>query len=188
MRLCIFLRYWVASLCLAGACGSVHQRIDVEETPVMGDRHAPHVLVVYSDFECPYCKRTARALRRFVDVHPDRAVVYFKYFPLRQHIHSQRAAQAAEAARLQGKFWEMHDLIFSHAGGLDREIFVTFAADIGLDVDQFQKDWMSKAVLDRIASDRAEGDALGLWGTPFFILDGTPFNGRLEELLERMKQ
>jgi protein-disulfide isomerase len=120
--------------------------------------------------------------------HPDRAAIYFKHYPLTQHRFAKKAARAAEAARLQGRFWEMHDQLFSHQGGLNDGIFSALAEEIGLDVVKFEQDMGSKEVRSKIASDREEGETLGLWGTPFFVLDGAPFNGSLEALFLRLKQ
>lgn len=168
-------------------CGPTIQSIDVGQTPVMGDVDASHVLVVFSDFECPFCKHAAFTLKHFSDQNPKSAAIYFKHFPLRQHRMAHQAALAAEAARRQGKFWEMHDIIFEHADQLERDEFKQFAMDIGLDVDKFVKDIEHPEVAARIAADRQEGEDLGLLGTPFFVLDGKPFDGRMSELLARLK-
>ena len=173
---------------LIAACGSVVYTVPVADAPMMGDKGAPHQLAVYSDFECPFCKRTAAALKEFAMTHPKRAAIYFKHYPLRQHPHSMRAARAAEAAHLQGKFWEMHDLIFAHQGGLNDGIFIQLAEQLGLDVAKFEADMKSETASARVASDMSEAEAIGLWGTPFFVLDGAPFNGRLSELLSRLQR
>jgi protein-disulfide isomerase len=177
----------LATMLLVG-CGSAVYTIDTVNAPVLGDPGAPHVLVVYSDFECPFCKRTAFRLKRFIADHPDRVRLYFKHYPLRQHRFAMKAAIAAEAARRQNKFWQMHDLIFANADNLDEGTFERLASEIRLDIEQFRKDMESPAVKRQVTADRDEGEALGLWGTPFFVLDGKPYDGSVETLIERLKR
>lgn len=172
---------------LATGCGSTTQAISVGQTPVMGDVHASHVLVVFSDFQCPFCKSVAFTLKRFTDQNPKSVAIYFKHFPLRRHRMAYHAALAAEAARRQGKFWEMHDMIFAHADQLEMDKFEQFAVNIGLDIQKFIEDINRPEVAARIAADRQEGEELGLLGTPFLVLDGKPFDGRISELLARLK-
>ena len=168
-------------------CGAARTVIHTADTPMMGEKSAPHVLVVYSDFQCPFCKQAAMMLQQFVARHPKDAAIYFKHFPLRQHPMAYRAALAAQAANLQGQFWPMHDLIFANAGGLTPHRFVQFAKTIGLDVEKFNVDIESDAVVARIAADKQEGEDLGLQGTPFFVLDGKPFDGRMSALLTKLE-
>jgi protein-disulfide isomerase len=168
-------------------CGSVGQRLDTVKTPMMGDSSAPHVLVVFSDFECPFCKSAARSLKALSKAHPRNAAIYFKHFPLPQHRMAEKAAFAAEAAHRQGKFWQMHDMIFAHAGRLTPGIFEGFARKLELDVVKFNTDMTHPDVAERVAADKREGERLGLLGTPFFVLDGRPFDGRFSDLLEQLK-
>ena len=129
----------------------------------------------------------AEAMEEMVRNHPDRVHYYFKHFPLRRHSQSENAAAAAEAARLQGKFWEMHDLIFQNAASLSDESYPEFAAMLGLDVERFKTDVASEAVAARIATDRSEAEYLGLDGTPYFIVNGTPYTGSFVDLMQEIE-
>ena len=174
----------VALLC---GCGPKGVAIDVRDAAEAGDRDAPYQVVVYSDFQCPYCRMAAAAIKELVRKHPDRVHYYFKHFPLRQHPQSEKAAAAAEAARLQGKFWEMHDLIFQNAIALSDESYAEYAAMLGLDVEQFKRDAASEAVATRIATDRSEAEYLGLDGTPYFIVNGAPYTGSFVDLIQEIE-
>jgi protein-disulfide isomerase len=169
----------------AAACGK-YSTIDLREAPRLGPEGARTEIVVYSDFQCGFCKRAASELNRLHAKHPGRLEVRFKHYPIEYHEQATNAAQAAEAARLQGKFWEMHDLLFANAGNLGREgIYSELAKRLGLDLEKFEKDRASPEVAAHVAADRAEGDAIGVDGTPFFLVDKRPFYGSYSDL-ERM--
>ena len=158
---------------------------ELREAPRLGPEGAPTEIVVYSDFQCGFCKRAAAELNRLHTRYPARLEVRFKHFPIEYHEQATNAARAAEAARLQGKFWEMHDLLFANAGGLDEKIYTVLARRIGLDVTKFEKDLASPEVAARVAADKAEGEAIGVDGTPFFVVNKRPFYGSYGDL-ERM--
>ncbi|MBN2342867.1 MAG: thioredoxin domain-containing protein [Deltaproteobacteria bacterium] len=139
-------------------------------------------IIVFSDFQCPFCKKAARELQRLLRAHPNRLKVYFKHFPLDYHPYSQMAAQAAEAARLQGKFWEMHDLLYGHAEELTDDIFSELAEEIGLNIEQFNTDLTSEKVIAKVLLDKADGEKLGVNGTPYFFINRRPFHGSYVDL------
>jgi protein-disulfide isomerase len=168
----------------AASCGKF-STIDLLEAPRLGPEGAPTEIVVYSDFQCAFCKRAASELTRLHAKYPARLEVRYKHYPLPYHEQATNAAHAAEAARLQGKFWEMHDLLFANAGGLDDEIYAELAGRIGLEVAKFVRDFASPEVAAHVAADRAEGDAIGVDGTPFFVINKRPFYGSYGDL-ERM--
>ncbi len=178
------------ALLLAAACGSAGPRmpIDIRHAEPLGDPEAPIVIVVFSDFQCPHCKRAAYELRHLVQEHPGHFVVYYKHCPLSYHPFAMDAARAAEAARLQGAFWEMHDLLYAHAGELNGDIWPRLAELAGLDVERFERDRRSKSVRARIVADEAESDALGVDGTPYFFVDGVPFQGSWRVLFGRLSR
>ena len=132
------------------------------------------MLVVYADFECPYCAaleaRLADAARR----------VCFRHFPVRsKHPRAWPAAQAAEAAALQGAFWPMHDALFADQGRLEDPHLWARAEKLGLDVDRFHRDVRSDAVKQRVQRDFASGIRAGVAATPtLFLPDGTMRLGR----------
>ena len=101
----------------------------------------------------------------------------FKHMPLTMHSKAQAAHEAAEAANLQGKFWEMHDKIFSDQRGMSEAKYVEYAAEIGLDVEKFKKDLKSPAVQKRIKVDTAQATKLGVTGTPAFFVNGRFLSG-----------
>ena len=166
---------------LALSCAEL-SNIDVREAPSRGPEGAPTEIIVYSDFQCGFCKRAAAELERLEVKHPARLRVYYKHFPLPFHPQALNAAKAAEAARLQGKFWEMHDLLFANAGQLTDATYAQLAARIGLDVARFEADFASPAVAARVAADRDEGDKIGVDGTPFFVINRRPFYGSYADL------
>jgi protein-disulfide isomerase len=171
---------------LALSCAEL-SNIDLRETPRRGPAGAPTEIVVYSDFQCGFCKRAAAELERLSVRHPARLEIYYKHFPLASHPQALNAAKAAEAARLQGKFWEMHDLLFANAGLLTDASYAQLAARLGLDVARFEADFASPATAARIAADVAEGDRIGVDGTPFFVINRRPFYGSYSDLERELK-
>jgi protein-disulfide isomerase len=152
----------------------------------LGPKEAPIEIVVFSDFQCSACRRAAFELKRLHVQHPNRIKIYYKHFPRSYHPQAKNAARAAEAARIQGKFWEMHDLLFAYAGALHSDIYKELAAKIELDVARFKRDMQSPEVRARLITDRAEGDAWGLDGTPYFIVNRSVFRVSYADLAERL--
>lgn len=146
-------------------------------------------VVLYTDFQCPFCALFARPFR---ELQVKGAVgvqlsVQFKHFPLDMHPAAQLAHQTALAAAQQGKFWEMHDLLFKDQSGLTREKAMQFALKLGLDVERFSEDMESERLKQIIAADRAEGERLGVQGTPTFFINGKGYSGvRSFEELKRL--
>lgn len=145
---------------------------------VVGPTNAKAVLIEYSDFQCPACSAFEPIVKQLKNKYGDNLAVVYREFPLRQtHRYAQPAAQAAEAAALQGKFWEYHDLLFdrqnSWSQALDvKQVFVDYAKELELDVTKFTADFDSQAVKDRIDLDVASGTAANIPGTPTFFLNG----------------
>lgn len=147
-----------------------------------GPADAPLVLVEYSDFQCPACGYFQPILERLLKEPAFEGKIRFiyRYFPLTQiHANAQQASQAAEAASLQGKFWEMHDLLFERqsrwsglTAGAARTQFVAYAKELGLDEASFERDMGSAAVRDRVSADVQSGERSGVSGTPTFYLNG----------------
>jgi hypothetical protein len=149
------------------------EEVDIREAPCRGPSDAPVTMVVFSDFECPFCALGVKLTEEVQRAAGDRLRVCFKNWPL-THLHKQAllAARAAVAAQLQGKFWAMHDRLFAHRKELRREDLVDHAEAVGLDVERFKRDLDSDAVARRVKADVAEADRLQLTGTPTFIIDG----------------
>ena len=156
------------------------REISIEGRPVYGNERAPVTLVVFADFQCPVCKEEAPELRAAIDSHRGQAKLVFKQFPLTHaHPFAEGAAIAAEAAHLQGKFWEMHDEMFEHQSALTPEDLERYAAQIGLDVAKWKADIASDAVKQKVAQDRADGEKLAIGGTPTVFVNGRELTRQL---------
>jgi protein-disulfide isomerase len=130
-------------------------------------------ILEYGDYECPYSRRAYRQIQE-VERRLDGNVRFaFRHFPLTDiHPHAQASSAAAEAAALQGRFWEMHDLLFHRQKALEDEDLRGYARDLGLDLERFDADRGSEAVAARIARDVTSGRAAGVDGTPRLFIDG----------------
>ena len=145
-----------------------------------GNPDAKVVVVEYADFQCPGCAAAASNIKAITEMYKDQVLFVYRYFPLTSsHPNALASASAAEAAGLQGKFWEMHDLLFQSQSsweGLKAEqrgaAFEGYATQLGLNVEQFNTDLASKKVADKINYDRAIGGKVGVDSTPTFFLDG----------------
>jgi protein-disulfide isomerase len=154
------------------------REIPIDGRPVIGSERAPVTVVVFADFECPHCKQEAPVIREAVDQFRGRAKLVFKHFPLQAHLRAKPAAAAAEAAHLQGKFWQMHDVIFANQDALDDGDLVEYAAKIGLDVQRFKADYKAAAQVQAVEKDREDGEEAGVDGTPAVFVNGRRANGR----------
>jgi protein-disulfide isomerase len=166
------------------------REIPTEGRPTYGNVNAPVTVIVFADFECPHCKAEAPVLRKAVQNYRGEAKLVFMHFPLNMHDRAQAAAVAAEAAHAQGKFWEMHDLIFDHQEQLEDEDLERYASKIrGLDVGKWKADYESEAAQLAVAKDRALGEGLDIQGTPAVYINGrelTPllWGGSLEAWID----
>jgi len=136
-------------------------------------------LVEWGDFECPYCARAAPAVRQVRAELGDRVTFVWRHFPLTEkHPHAGRAAEAAEAARAQGFFGEMHDKLFANQRALEDDDLIRYAGEIGgLDVERFAEELRSGRYADAVARSRAAGEEAGVTGTPTFFIDGERYRG-----------
>jgi protein-disulfide isomerase len=155
---------------------AVLEPLDAEVDHVRG---APvsSVILEYGDYECPYSRQAFRAIEGVEREQPVRFA--FRHFPLTEiHPHALRASAAAEAAARQDRFWEMHDLLYHRQKALSDDDLRAYAKAIGLDLDRFDQDRASAAVLARIERDVASGEASGLVrGTPTLFIDGVLYQG-----------
>ena len=143
-----------------------------DEDHIKGAPDAPLTLVEYADYQCEACILGYRAVEQLMETHGDRLRVVFRHFPLvSYHDMAMPGALAADAAGIQGKFWEMHGKIFSAEGSFSEEDLVGWAEEIGLDMDQFNRDRRSDELERRIRRVRLEGARSGVNGTPTFFLD-----------------
>ena len=162
---------------------SVSANGDKQSAHVRGNPEAPVTLEEFGDFQCPPCGQFAGFVEELLKEYDSRLRVVFRNFPLPAHEHAREAAQAAEAAGLQGKFWEMHDTLYREqqiwsSASNARGLFESYAGTIGLDVDQFRKDMDSDKVRERIDSDHALADSLGITVTPTFFINNRPVDAK----------
>jgi protein-disulfide isomerase len=147
--------------------------IDIEGRPVFGNPQAPVTVVVFADFQCPMCKDEAPKLRKEVQDRRGQVKLVFKHFPLGGHPRAEPAAIAVEAAGLQGKFWEMHDLVFDHQNQLEDDDLARYAGQIAeLDLGRWKADIEAETTKAAVNKDRAEGVRLKIDGTPAVFVDG----------------
>jgi protein-disulfide isomerase len=160
----------------------------------LGPEQATVTLVEYADYECPYCGEAAHIVADIREQLGDRVRFVFRNFPLIDtHPHALQAAEAAEAAGLQGRFWEMHDLLFEHQRRLDPAHLAQYARQIGLDLDKFERDMAEHTTYSRIEADLESGERSGVDQTPSFFINGERFEGDWESddllgALERRSQ
>ncbi len=159
-------------------------RLKVAATgPVRGNSDAPVTIVEFADFQCPYCRQAESILKSLMRNHPDDVRVVFRNFPLTElHRNAAVAASAAVCADLQGKFWEMHDAMFSNQTALSADALTDTAGRLGLDRRRFS-DCLSdqKHTAAILLKDVEAGDELGVTSTPYFFIDGRPLEGSLPE-------
>jgi protein-disulfide isomerase len=143
-----------------------------------GPRTAPVTLVEYGDFECPHCGQAHVVLAELQGEMGDQFRLVFRNFPLTQvHPHAERAAEAAEAAGAQGRFWEMHDALFENQEALDDESLLSYAQDLDLDMVAFERDVVGGVYTQRVREDFMSGVRSGVNGTPTFFINGRRHNG-----------
>lgn len=148
-----------------------------EKDHQLGNTIAGVILVEYGDYQCPYCGRAYPLLKRLLKEKGDAVHFVFRNFPLQEiHPMALSAALAAEAAGIQEKFWEMHDLIFEHQDNLSNGQLLDFANYLKLDVMRFGSDWQSEAVLSKVEADFESGVRSGVNGTPTFFVNGNRLN------------
>ncbi len=147
-----------------------------------GNPNATVTLVEYSDLQCPACRAAQTAVQEVLKKYGDKIKFVYRHYPLAQiHHNAQIAAQAAEAAGNQGKFWEMHDKLFDNQNSWSStknplDTFVFYAGELGLNVDQFKTDFGSSAVASKITAQALGGDTSGVNATPTFFLNGEKVN------------
>ena len=156
----------------------------VEEVQVLGEKLVTEsawatgsatpkaTLVEFSDFECPACGAAFPIVKQIVEQYKDDLKFVFRHFPLDKHKNARLAANAAEAAGAQGKFWEMHDLLFKNQTNLSQETINGFAIELKLDMDKFTKEMTDGTYNQKIQKDVDEGTSLGVNSTPTFYLNG----------------
>lgn len=157
-------------------------------SPLRGSPMAPVTIYEFSDFQCPHCRMAAPILKKLVDDSNGKVRLVFKQYPLPGHPKAREAAKAALAADRQGKFWEMHDLIFKNQARLKTVNFESYAKELGLDLERFRADVNSKEVEAKIEADRAEGKKAGVDSTPSIYVNDRRFIFPPEQLAEYVRE
>jgi protein-disulfide isomerase len=184
----------VAPTTVNGAAPVIPQKVGdpgAEPAHAIGDAKAPITLEEFGDFQCPPCGLLHPELKTLEHEFGPRLRIIFREFPLAPaHQHAVAAARSAEAAGMQGKFWEMHDLLYenqkSWSNAFDvRPIYEGYATKIGLDLEKFKRDISSEAVAQRIFQDGKRARSLGVQGTPTVFMNGreVPFESLPAEKL-----
>ena len=146
-----------------------------KDDPAKGKVNAPVTVVVFSDFQCPYCARATPAVKEVESAYPDEVRLVWKHLPLPFHANAMPAALAAEAAREQGgspKFWAMHDKLFANQAALSEGTYAQYARELGLDEARFKKDLADPRLRARVQEDAQLAQTLGVNGTPTFVVNG----------------
>lgn len=152
--------------------------IPVLGAPSRGPGSARVTAVVFSDFQCPSCRQAHAALDSLAKAFPRELRVVFKQYPLSFHPYAFAAAEAACAAHDQGRFWELADVIYAHQEELDQDALMGWACEVGLDVRAFSKGLYGGRFKGRVRLDMADGDRIGVRGTPMVYLNGHAYLGR----------
>lgn len=160
---------------------AVH-RMEVGSSPITGGAAAPVTIIEFADFECPHCALSVPVLDELVRRYEGKVRLVFKHFPIERHEHAEAAARAATAAQRQGKFWEMHHLLFAHQEALAREDLFRYAEQLGLDMAQFGRDFESPEVAQSVQADHRLAEEAGVDGTPTYFINGRMIDAGVEEL------
>jgi protein-disulfide isomerase len=161
---------------------TIQQRVvlTVPATPTdhrLGPQHAPVTLIEYGDFECPNCKQAAPAVKLLLQEFTERVCFIFRHYPLEEvHPHALRAAEAAECAGSQGKFWQMHDLLFDNQQHLKLPQLQSYAEKLQLDMARYVAEMDDEIYLQRIREHQQSGHASGVRGTPTFYINGALYD------------
>jgi protein-disulfide isomerase len=147
---------------------------------VQGPRDAAVTLVEYGDFECAHCAAAFPTVKEVTRWLRGALCYAFRHFPASdKHPNALRAAEAAEAAGAQGRFWEMHDLLCEHSPAVGAVHLLRYARKLGLDVGRFERETCGHAHLERVREDKASGVASGVTGTPAFFINGVRYRGEV---------
>jgi protein-disulfide isomerase len=172
---------WLASLCVtlvwAAACAAESRHVTIDPALVRGPADAPVTIVEFSDYQCPSCKRAQPVLDQVLQEFKGKVRLVHKDFPVPSHRGARPAAEAARCAAAQGVFWEYHDLLYLAVPDFSREDLVRYAGRLSLDRDAFTNCIDARQFRNQVEADVAEGRAIGLTGTPTFLVNGNVLVG-----------
>jgi protein-disulfide isomerase len=148
--------------------------------PVRGPDKARITIVEFSDFQCPYCSKAVAETKKILGLFPNDVRLVFKQFPLDDHTDAEFGAEVALAAQAQGKFWEMHDLLYAGFPDLSRKRVMGYAEQLHLDMKRFTAEVDTHKYASRVKAEEKEGEAAGVDGTPSFFFNGRHYNGTFD--------
>ncbi|MEX1369334.1 MAG: thioredoxin domain-containing protein [Nannocystaceae bacterium] len=160
--------------------------VPLGDSPQRGPKDAPVTIVIFGDFECPYCVRGNETIEQLRELYGERLRLVYKHSPLPFHSHAHLAARAAVAAAAQGKFWAFHDALYARQARFDEDDLFVIAREVGLDTKKFGKAMNSLELDDAIERDQSLAMNLGVSGTPAFFVNGRPVRGAQPELVFRL--
>jgi predicted DsbA family dithiol-disulfide isomerase len=164
---------------------SFNQKIDISGAPVRGKADAPVTLIVFSDFECPWCGRLEPVLDQLLNNNKEKLRIVFKHLPLPMHPHAEPAALAAIAAQKQDKFWQMHDALFQTTNWTPNVIDET-AQKIGLNMEKFKADMGNQETQLHLGKDKTDAQLADVSSTPSLFINGRPVRDRSLPALQAM--
>ncbi|MFC3356979.1 MULTISPECIES: DsbA family protein [Sphingobacterium] len=160
-----------------------------EADHILGNGQADLTIVEYGDYQCPHCGKAHPVIKEMMAELGSQIRFVFRNFPLSEmHPYAKSAALAAEAAALQGKFWEMHDAIFENQNSLNDQWLLDMAQQLELDMDKFRSDLNDESIVDRVEGDFESGMMSGVNGTPTFFVNGQKFDGGAEDLVQVLRE
>ena len=148
-----------------------------QDDPVRGNPSARVTIIEFSDFQCPFCARVNPTLAKIRETYGDKVKIVWKDYPLPNHPQAPKAAEAAHCAAEQGKYWEMHDVMFANQRGLEVPALKQSATGLGLDMAKFNRCLDSGQYASKVASGTTQGDKLGVNSTPTLYVNGRPVIG-----------
>lgn len=152
--------------------------LPVNNSATKGPDDAPVTVVLFDDFQCPYCARLVPTIEQVMQAYPQQVRVVFKHFPLSMHKFAKQAAVASIAARNQGKFWPLHDQLFANYNKLNDEKIRELAQAVGLDMQRFDQDIQDPALHQEVDADMQLGSRSGVRGTPAVYINGAQLSDR----------
>jgi protein-disulfide isomerase len=155
------------------------RNVDPGDGPAIGGKRPKVTIVEWSDFQCPFCSRVEPTLKQVLDTYKDDVKIVWRNEPLSFHPNAMPAAKAAMAAARQGKFWQMHDLMFANQQELSDAKYEEWAKQIGLDLSRWKKDKESPEIAAQIQKDTSYGQSVGADGTPSFFVNGKFISGAM---------
>lgn len=162
----------------------IPEKINTLGAPFAGAPKAPVEIVVFSDFQCPYCARNASVLRQVLENNPEKVKIVFKNYPLRNHEFAGKAAVAALAAQENGKFWQFHDRLFEKYNTLSDQVILSIAQELGFTKEEFEQKIKNPELRQRVRNDMKDARKAGIRGVPAVFINGKPIKDRSLEAIQ----